>query len=404
MINYIIQAKVWNQVEVSKSRKTYMNECWLWTGAVTKHGNYGYVGHRGKTYYAHRVAYETAINAELDKALQVRHMCNNSRCCNPRHLRPGTALENGMDRRLNYPGFVIQPENFTDYTDEQRRRYTLHARLWGRIAFPEELQMFYKRCWLWTATPGGTGYGYIDFEGERILAHRVAYMLGSGEVIPDDLLVRHMCNTPLCCNPLHLKTGTTLDNSADCVAAGRTAKGFKSGMYTRPEAWSHLDPNRHVLTETDIHAIRKLRDHLKATNTNDYGLRSFVMKKFNTTSATSCRILGDKTMSIVVTPSDFPLPPGLVEEFQSFVKEIEKERTKKRVASWQGDHGRQIKTMKLTTEQVLQIAAKGKEPGMTYRAISKEFNVSHVQVRNICLGLSRSEITGIIPIASVPSP
>ena len=76
-------------------------------------------------------------------------------------------------------------------------------------------------CWLWQGTVAGNGYGSLSHAGNRhYAAHRAAYEVFNGD-IPANLLVRHTCDTPLCCNPSHLILGTHSDNMKDSVARGR---------------------------------------------------------------------------------------------------------------------------------------------------------------------------------------
>lgn len=89
------------------------------------------------------------------------------------------------------------------------------ARFWGRVTIGHDFE-----CWPWRGQMGPKGYG--RFRGER--AHRVAYGLIKGE-IPPDLLIRHSCDNPTCCNPSHLLVGTHQDNSNDAVERGRTLRG-----------------------------------------------------------------------------------------------------------------------------------------------------------------------------------
>jgi hypothetical protein len=72
------------------------NECWPWI-AHCNAGGYGMVTINRSGYLAHRVA--LAIVGIRSDSLQVRHLCNNPPCVNPRHLCFGTSLEDGADRR-----------------------------------------------------------------------------------------------------------------------------------------------------------------------------------------------------------------------------------------------------------------------------------------------------------------
>lgn len=71
-------------------------------------------------------------------------------------------------------------------------------------------------CWEWTGTLGGRdGRGYIAIDGRKLLAHRVVYEIFNGELTDRKIVVRHKCDNPLCCNPLHLEPGTRRDNELD---------------------------------------------------------------------------------------------------------------------------------------------------------------------------------------------
>lgn len=72
--------------------------CWLWTGPVHLDGYGGLKvgGRRGSTYRAHRLVYEL-VHGPIPDGLYVLHSCDTRLCCNPAHLRVGTAAENTAD-------------------------------------------------------------------------------------------------------------------------------------------------------------------------------------------------------------------------------------------------------------------------------------------------------------------
>ena len=81
-----------------------------------------------------------------------------------------------------------------------------------------------NECWPWRASVQ-RGYGAFrltDATGRRrqVNAQRVAYVLTWGP-IPDGEHILHLCDTPLCCNPRHLVTGTRSENMRQMVERGR---------------------------------------------------------------------------------------------------------------------------------------------------------------------------------------
>lgn len=84
-------------------------------------------------------------------------------------------------------------------------------------------------CWPWTGKTIIKGYGRLrGADGDKVLAHRLAFELASGTPIPDGLCVLHHCDNPPCCNPSHLFLGTMKDNTLDASAKGRMRNGRRS--------------------------------------------------------------------------------------------------------------------------------------------------------------------------------
>ena len=79
----------WNKLVATQSG------CLEWTGDKYRSG-YGRVWRNGKNARAHRYAYELAKGA-IPEGLMVLHSCDNRPCCNPDHLRVGTAKDNMAD-------------------------------------------------------------------------------------------------------------------------------------------------------------------------------------------------------------------------------------------------------------------------------------------------------------------
>lgn len=79
-------------------------------------------------------------------------------------------------------------------------RLTHEQRFWTKVRKTEG-------CWLWQG-PSRNGYGlFACWDGtvsRATGAHRYSYQLARGP-IPDDLVIDHLCRTPLCVNPDHLE-------------------------------------------------------------------------------------------------------------------------------------------------------------------------------------------------------
>lgn len=89
----------------------------------------------------------------------------------------------------------------------------------SKMELEERIEVFYSRtvrrgeCLIWTAGRINTGYGSMRFpEWDEYLTHRVAYIIGSGELIPDGLHVLHKCDVRPCVEYTHLELGTNEDN------------------------------------------------------------------------------------------------------------------------------------------------------------------------------------------------
>lgn len=131
-------------------------------------------------------------------------------------------------------------------------------------------------CWLWTGCVNGDGYGLVNHGRRTMLAHRMAWILGRGQ-IPDGMRVLHRCDNPPCVNMRHLWLGTQKDNVQDCIRKGRDNRltGDAHPSRTMPERrprgdahWTRLRPDEAPkgsrngaakLTENAVVAIREER-------------------------------------------------------------------------------------------------------------------------------------------------
>lgn len=72
------------------------NECWLWRGYVN-HGGYGQLREGGggsRMVLAHRVSWSLHNKKRVPTGKLILHSCDTPRCCNPKHLSPGTHRQN----------------------------------------------------------------------------------------------------------------------------------------------------------------------------------------------------------------------------------------------------------------------------------------------------------------------
>lgn len=81
-------ARFWSRVSPASDF-----HCWEWQGRRNS-GRCPYGTYKGEM--AHRVAYEL-INGPIPDGMILRHKCDNPPCCNPRHLIPGTYVDNRRD-------------------------------------------------------------------------------------------------------------------------------------------------------------------------------------------------------------------------------------------------------------------------------------------------------------------
>jgi hypothetical protein len=70
-------------------------ECWEWQGPLYRNG-YGAISINGIKTRAHRYSFELH-KGPIPAGKMILHSCDNRRCVNPAHLRPGTAKDNIQD-------------------------------------------------------------------------------------------------------------------------------------------------------------------------------------------------------------------------------------------------------------------------------------------------------------------
>lgn len=89
-------------------------------------------------------------------------------------------------------------------------------RFWEKVALKT-----LNGCWEWQGSTNNYGYGKFGVHRTTFQAHRVAYKLMNPTTSLIDVILRHSCDNPVCCNPFHLVPGTQLENLRDMRAKGR---------------------------------------------------------------------------------------------------------------------------------------------------------------------------------------
>ncbi len=191
-------------------------------------------------------------------------------------------------------------------------------------------------CWLWADSDSPDEYGKFKRGRHRHSTHRVAWVLAFGplpvDVGGEETCVLHHCDTPACCNPTHLFLGSNQDNVDDMLAKGRQARGEATG--------------RAKLTESEV---------LNILGSNETA--SVMAEKFGVGSTTIHAIRTRKTWRhLAFGPDKQPKP--LVY------------------------HGEQVRTAKLTAEQVLAIRADPR----THKTIGLDYGVSRRHVGHLKAG------------------
>lgn len=110
------------------------------------------------------------------------------------------------------------------------------ARFWSQVEVRGPTQ-----CWPWRGAIM-SDYPSVGLGSRTWRAHQIAYRYTFGHP-GDGVILRHSCDNPRCCNPLHLATGTHADNVRDRVLRDRSAKGEKNGR-----------------AKLDANAVRRIRE------------------------------------------------------------------------------------------------------------------------------------------------
>jgi hypothetical protein len=102
-------------------------------------------------------------------------------------------------------------------------------RFWANVDQTDE-----SGCWLWTGYRNPKGYGQFAFgNGRRFMAHRLAFA-ATGQVIPEEMQLDHLCRVRNCVNPGHLEIVTSRENTLRGVSPPAVAVHNETCPYGHP--------------------------------------------------------------------------------------------------------------------------------------------------------------------------
>ena len=92
-------------------------------------------------------------------------------------------------------------------------------------------------CLIWIAGKNNMGYGKISIGGGATMyAHRYAWERANGP-IPEGTEIDHICHTPLCCNPDHLRLSNRSENTSYIRSAQKNSKSGFRNVYPAGNKW-----------------------------------------------------------------------------------------------------------------------------------------------------------------------
>lgn len=80
---------------IHSSVKEDVNGCWVWQKSTSSAG-YGQITVNKQYWSTHRYVY-TKCFGEIGDGNVIRHLCHNTKCCNPDHLAEGSHKDNWND-------------------------------------------------------------------------------------------------------------------------------------------------------------------------------------------------------------------------------------------------------------------------------------------------------------------
>jgi hypothetical protein len=127
--------------------------CLCWTGATSDHRGYGRICYQKKLWLVHRLIYELCVG-HIPPGLQVNHECYQPDCCNPLHLKLGTAQSNADDKvRHDRTSRILNREQVIEILRMVNEGWTF-ASLARRFGVSGETIARVAYGWNWKSVPG----------------------------------------------------------------------------------------------------------------------------------------------------------------------------------------------------------------------------------------------------------
>jgi uncharacterized protein YerC len=182
------------------------------------------------------------------------------------------------------------------------------------------------KCWEWTGSTNIKGYGFFHLKDRNRAAHRIAWMIRSGD-IPKGMHVCHRCDNRKCVKYSHLFLGSNQDNIIDAAKKGRLHTkltkeqvrsicsdprkhkdiGKEYGVSTaviseikNKKAWTHITANNTKIVVIDRskgegHYLSKLTEEKVKAIRKDTRMYKEISKDYNVNTSTIWSVKSRRT-------------------------------------------------------------------------------------------------------------
>ena len=143
-------------------------------------------------------------------------------------------------------------------------------------------------CWVWQGAKsnnyGKFGRGKIFFRGRHNFVHRLMFAHFKGG-LKKGLVIRHICNNGLCCNPDHLLTGTVKENIQDLIDFSGLYNSYSIKVKFKNKSKLEVFKSKEELARTLKITTATLRSHFVKNSPNHvwpkYNIESIELEKKN---------------------------------------------------------------------------------------------------------------------------